>query len=326
MTIVDYAIVGAGWAGLSAASLLSAAGRDVLVLEKARGPGGRSATRRQAGFSLDHGAQYFTTRSDAFVQQVQAWRDLGLVQAWEPGIEVVGARPGDAGQRPAERLVGVPGMNSVPGYLARSLACRYGWRLERMQYQDHWHLESSDGECIEARSLVLTAPAPQALELLGENHPLAARVGKVRMAPCWTLMLGFDRRLGEVPDAAFVNAGPASWLARNGAKPGRHEESWVLQASGKWSAEHLEASTDAVVEALWEVFLELVPAARGRRPALKIAHRWRYAHADNPLDCEFLACPEQRLAVAGDWCAGNRVEGAWRSGRAAAAWLSQSAS
>lgn len=326
MNRVECAIIGAGWAGLSAASMLSACGREVLVLEKARGPGGRSATRRQAGFSLDHGAQYFTARSDAFVQQVQAWRDLGLVQSWDPSIEVIGDRPDDAGQRPSERLVGTPGMNAVLGYLARPLACRYGWHLAAMQYKDgQWQLESAAGERIEAKHLVLTAPAPQTLQLIGKTHPLADRVGAVRMAPCWTLMLGFDRRLDQAPEAAFVNSGPVSWLARNGAKPGRQEESWILQASGKWSSAHLEASPEAVIEALWPVFLELVPAARGRRPALKTVHRWRYAHADNPLDCDFLACADQRLAVAGDWCAGNRIEGAWRSGRAAAAWLTQRA-
>ena len=321
MTRIDCAIIGAGWAGLSAAALLKACGREALVLDKARGPGGRSSTRRQGGFTLDHGAQYFTARSEAFIQQVQAWRDLGLIQAWDPTIDVVGARPDNAGQTPAERLVGVPGMNAVLSYLAKNQRCQFGWRLESMQFDGHWQLVSSEGERIQARQLLLTAPAPQALALLGSDHPLAKQVAAVRMAPCWTLMLGFDRKLEQGADAAFVNEGPISWLARNGTRPGRKEESWVAQASGSWSREHLEDSADEVADKLLAAFHALVPAASDRRPALKTAHRWRYAQAENPLDCQFLACPEQNLAVAGDWCAGNRIEGAWTSGRAAATWF-----
>lgn len=323
MTRIDCVIIGAGWAGLSAAALLKMSGREVLVVDKARGPGGRSSTRRQGGFTLDHGAQYFTARSDAFVQQVQAWRDLGLVQAWDPRIEVVGDRPENAGNTPAERLVGVPGMNAVVSYLAKNQRCRFGWRLERMQFDGRWQLVSSAGERIQADHLLVTAPAPQALALLGPDHPLAEQVAAVRMAPCWTLMLGFDRKLDHGPDAAFVNEGPISWLARNGSRPGRKEESWVVQASGTWSDEHLEEPAEAVAGTLLEAFHALVPAARGRRPSLKTTHRWRYAQAENPMDCQFLACPEQHLAVAGDWCAGNRIEGAWTSGHAAAIWLSE---
>ncbi|TVR93066.1 MAG: FAD-dependent oxidoreductase [Wenzhouxiangellaceae bacterium] len=323
MASIDCVIIGAGWAGLSAAAVLKASGREVLVLDKARGPGGRSSTRRQGGFRLDHGAQYFTARSDAFIQQVQGWRDLGLVQVWDPAIEVFGDRPDHAGQPPAERLVGVPGMNAVLGYQAKSQHCRFGWRLENMRFDGQWQLLSSAGEQIQARHLLLTAPAPQALELLGRHHPLAERLAAVRMAPCWTLMLGFDRKLEQSPDAAFVNQGPISWLARNGTKPGRREESWVVQASGPWSCEHLEDSADDVADKLLAAFHALVPAARERRPSLKTAHRWRYAQAENPLDCQFFGHPEQNLAVAGDWCAGNRIEGAWTSGRAAAIWLSE---
>jgi len=49
------------------------------------------------------------------------------------------------------------------------------------------------------------------------------------------------------------------------------------------------------------------------------AHRWRYARAAEPLHVRTLTDEAHRVAVAGDWCAGNRVEGAWLSGQAAAA-------
>ncbi|MFN3164316.1 MAG: FAD-dependent oxidoreductase, partial [Pseudohongiellaceae bacterium] len=59
------AIVGAGLAGIAAARQLAPLA-DVTVFEKSRGPGGRMATRRAGDFQFDHGAQFFTARTESF--------------------------------------------------------------------------------------------------------------------------------------------------------------------------------------------------------------------------------------------------------------------
>ena len=59
------AVVGAGMSGLVVARRLAAFG-NVRVFEKSRGPGGRMLTRYADAFEFDHGAQYFTARSNAF--------------------------------------------------------------------------------------------------------------------------------------------------------------------------------------------------------------------------------------------------------------------
>ena len=53
----DAVVVGAGVAGLTAAKHITAAGRDVVVLEQASAPGGRIRTDRVDGFLLDRGFQ-----------------------------------------------------------------------------------------------------------------------------------------------------------------------------------------------------------------------------------------------------------------------------
>ncbi len=318
MTMHDVAVVGAGWAGLTAARSLRDEGLDVVVLEKSRGPGGRSATRRQDGFAFDHGAQYFTARDPAFSRQVEVWREAGLVAAWQPRLRVVGSRPDDAGSRPAERLVALPGMNGVAGALADGLDCRFGWAVEAIGFDGHWTLGNGEGETLSARKLVLTPPPRQSAALLGENHPLFATLDAVVMTPCLALMVGFDEPLAVDFDAAFINRGPLSWLARNSSKPGRQGEAWVAHASADWSRRHLDCDPETIAGKLLPEVLGLLPEGGGREPALVHAHRWRYAMAPEPLERSVLISEDDGAVLAGDWCAGNRIEGAWRSGRAAA--------
>ncbi len=319
----DACIIGAGWSGLTAASELATAGLDVVVVEKARGAGGRSATRRLDGFAFDHGGQYFTARSSEFAAQVSAWKAADLVAVWQPQIEVFGTRPNNAGTSPSERLTATPGMNAVLKALASELDCRFGWRAAELQFSDgSWQIKGDQGEeVIDARSLILTAPPEQSAALLDGVSDLSSTIASVPMNPCWAVMLGFDEKLACDFDAAFDNEGPLAWLARNSSKPGRGGEAWVLHASADWSREHLECESDWVAEQLLHAFRQRVPAAKAREPSVVQAHRWRYALAPEPLAQDCLSDDSMNLAVTGDWCAGNRIEGAWMSGQAAARQL-----
>jgi phytoene desaturase len=53
-------VVGAGLAGLSAALRLRGAGREVTVVERASGPGGRAGRIEERGYALDTGPSVFT--------------------------------------------------------------------------------------------------------------------------------------------------------------------------------------------------------------------------------------------------------------------------
>lgn len=323
----DVCVIGAGWSGLTAAGRLQAAGLDVVVLEKARGAGGRCSTRRQGGFAFDHGAQYFSARSSAFVAAVGGWKRQGLIAAWEPRMAVFGERPSNAGTPPDERLVAVPGMNAVLKHLAGELDCRYGWRVGALDREENcWSIQSADADLqIRARYLIVTAPPRQAAELLWGLSDLAQIVADVPMNPCWALMLGFDQALAADFDAAFDNEGPLGWLARNSSKPGRSGEAWLVHANPDWSSRHLENAAEEVAGALLAAFQRRVPAAASQSPSLVSAHRWRYALAPEPLQRDCLSEEPAGLVLAGDWCAGNRIEGAWSSGVAAAgqilAWV-----
>jgi phytoene desaturase len=75
-------IVGAGLAGLSAALNLAGAGRDVIVLERSDGPGGRAGAFYDRGYTFDTGPTVLTMPSliaDALAavgEELHAWLDL----------------------------------------------------------------------------------------------------------------------------------------------------------------------------------------------------------------------------------------------------------
>ncbi len=318
---IDTVVIGAGWAGLTAARVMAAAGRTVVVLEKARGPGGRSATRRTEGARFDHGAQYFTARSAAFGRQLQQWQDAGLVQPWRPKLAVIGDKAAHSDPEEVSRFVGVPGMNAVCRHFAADLDCRFEQRVAALEFDRQWHLELISGEQLQARRLLITLPPAQTAALLGESDPLHDPIAGITFNPCIAGMVSFRKPFDPGFDAAFINhSGALSWVACNSSKPEREGNDWVLHASADWSRAQLEAPTEQHAERLAEAFGELVgeplPAMAGCT-----AHRWRYAQACYPLERGTITDADRRLAIAGDWLSGSRVEGAWTSGRKAGEWL-----
>ena len=344
-------VVGAGVAGLSCARRLSQAGVPVTVLDRGRGPAGRAATRRveiESGHVLrfDHGAQYFTVRDGRFREAVDGWIRAGAAAPWEGRI---GRLPPDGGGRAgrgerAGRWVGVPGMSAVGRHLARGLEVQ--WRTDvgavRPAREGRggppWTLVEKGGSGAELgpfRAVVLALPAPQAAPLLegaagaarGEGHAggagtvgrLAAAAAGHETRPCWAAMAAFGVRLPVPVDGAFVREGPVDWAARNSSKPGRAAwpDAWVLHASPAWSAERLDDPPAEVAAELLQAFFRA--AGLDHRDPLHLAgHRWRYARSAEPREEGALAAGDAGVVLAGDWLAGDRVEGAWVSGRAAA--------
>jgi len=312
-------VVGAGMAGLTAARTLSDQGHDAVVVEKARGSGGRMSTRRDGDLRFDHGAQYFTARDPRFLRHVVAWQERGLVQTWNARVATIGDRGDHQKSQGTERFVAIPGMNAICSELAAELAdCRFQWAVRDLKrLENGWVLTSDKDQSLECDALVLTTPPEQARILLADPE-VDELIGGVEMMPCWALLLVLEKPLFAEHDAAFVNRGPFSWVASQPSRPGRPTaNAWVLHASPQWSSDHLEKSADEVRELLLDAAREL-PLAQSFTVQSAVVHRWRYALARQPLNCGAIWLASKNLALAGDWCHGSRVEGAFLSGIAAA--------
>jgi photolyase PhrII len=300
------AVIGAGVSGLICARTLCDHGLQVAVFDKGGRPGGRLSTRPADGWTYDHGAQYFTVRDPRFRRYVDSWIEDGLVDEWTGRIvafENGERRPVSGG---TQRYVGVPEMNSIAAHLATDcdVRCRVLVRdLERRD--DGWIVKHDDGEDGPFDRVVVAIPGPQALRLLGPAPGLAERVQTVRLNPCWAVLVAFADAVEVDFDGAFVNDGPLSWIARNGSKPGRASETWVLHAGPAWTRDHLDDPPESVGDRLIKAFAEVggveLPGEIERQ-----VHHWRYAIPAEPLPEPALFDDELGIGVCGDWCGGPR--------------------
>jgi predicted NAD/FAD-dependent oxidoreductase len=320
----SIAVVGGGIAGAAAARALADDGCRVSIFDKARGPGGRASRRRDIGREFDHGAQYFTVRDEHFRRLVESLRRDGVVDEWRGRVVSIGRAGVSEAPATSEapRFVGVPGMSSLARSLTADLEVRYGHRVEAIEPEDtRWRLRLDGNRDAGPFDVALvTAPAPQAAELLRRPAPgLARRASPVTMLPCWSLMLAFAERLETGFDGAFLNdGGLLNWIARNSSKPRRPPgETWVVHASPDWSQENFERPADAVADVLTTAFFD-VARVRSVSPTMAGAHRWRYAQVEKPMGEACLWDTDLGLGAAGDWCLGPRIEAAFLSGVALA--------
>lgn len=312
------AIVGAGIGGLSCARRLHNAGFRVRVFDKGRSVGGRTSVRRgDIGAEFDHGAQYFTITDSAIAEEVRRWLDVGVVVPWHGRFGSIHSGRWTPAIFDTTRYVGVPGMSAIAKHLAKDLEITSQCLVTSAHRDDNgWKLTGKNEiELGTFDVLISNAPTPQSAELVRDFPEFVSKIGAVRFAPCWAVLLAFQERVDVPWDGVVVEDSPLVWIARNSSKPGRptQPDCWVLHASAKWSAEHLEDSQDTVKSDLLESFWDAL-STPPRRPALTSAHRWRFSIPERSLEARCLFDDQLALGACGDWCGGSRIEDAYLSG------------
>jgi len=310
------AVIGAGIAGLSCATALQKAGHSVELFDKGRGIGGRLSTRRNDLWQCDHGAQYFTARHPDFIVQVEQWLQADVISAWEPLLRVYQDGNWSNPQGTIKRYVGVPGMSAPARAMAQALSVQTSTTIQSMSYTpEGWLLTSSEHGLLPNHysKIVFAIPPLQVAAILGAHSTRISDIAdSIVMQPCWTVMMQFDAPLNMPLDAAFINTGPLSWLARNSSKASRTgQESWVMHATPAWTQAHLERKSEEIGPLLIAEF----QALGGPQPATWSAHRWRYASSDASITIGSVWDAQTGIGICGDWLNGGRVEGAWLSGQ-----------
>ena len=316
--IIDTVIIGSGLAGLSAASRLSAQGLSVTVIDKGRGVGGRLAARRIGDAVFDHGAQFFTARSEQFKTCVNQWIKSGVAEQWYQSY------PGQPNGHPRYR--GVPTMVSVAKYLAKDQTVIQSTRALELNHDGcHWIVKLEPEESIIARSVIITSPVPQTLDLLDKGNSqltsgIVDRLQKIQYESCIAVMAVLDAPSTlEDPGALALDEGPIAWISDNHKKGASPLPALTIHASGEFSQANLNRDRNEVGKEL----IELARPLFGSAPVNDFqVHGWLYSKPTTTDDeASFLLSASLKmppLVLAGDAFAGPRFEGAVLSGWSAA--------
>lgn len=308
--MMRIAIIGAGIGGLTLAHALRERAA-VTVFEKARGVGGRMATRRERPFAFDHGAGSFTVRTEAFAAWLAPLRAAGVVAEWSgtvvtlAGGQVLGPR-----LEHETRFVGVPGMNALAAHLAQGVDVRTGIDVAPLAAgAAPYALESVTGEALGTFDLVVsTAPTHQS-ELLFRAAADGAPLPTARMKPRHALMVAWDRPWDAPWIAARVQDGPLRWIAIDSTKPGRASEVTALVAHTRspWSRQHDGTPAEELAPILLAHLRAALPVDIGG-PMVVRAHRWRSALVKGGARPGPWLAAGGTLAATGDWASASRVE------------------
>lgn len=318
--MTDVLIIGAGIAGLSAARTLLDSGRAVTVLDKGRGVGGRLATRRIDDATFDHGAQFFTVRGDAFRAVIDLAINDGVVDEWCRGFGTTDGYP---------RYRCPAGMNTLAKWLASDVTERGGVIHTAVEVRsleeapDGWAAHPVDGETHHAADVILTAPVPQSLDVMGRGEltldpKIETALRAIAYKPTLALLVSVDGPAG-VPQPGGVQQTEAdlfTFIADNRQKGVSATTALTFHVNGAVSGARWDDEPDVVMADLLDAAKPWLGSSTIRSAQLK---KWRYAGplVPHPEPCVLVRAEPGRLVLAGDAFAGPKVEGAFNSGRAA---------
>ena len=273
------AVCGAGISGSLVARRLAEAGAAVTVVEAGRGPGGRTSSRRAdvggKAVHFDHGASYFSPKSEAFAATVAEWVAAGAAAEWRGRFGALALRDGawrfDRDEGAKARYVGTPRMSAIPRHLLAHprVSGVFGKRvLSAREAEDGWVLGDDTFDVLVSSDRLMgakpeTTRVDTVLKVLEGDTVLegvaseafsseAAAVTSTRALVC---MLGFAgaaaEALASVPlDAALVDGDSAvAYVSRDSSKPGRDAdgvELWVVHAAPAFAERALDDQAAAV--------------------------------------------------------------------------------
>ena len=288
-------VVGAGISGLLAARELQAEGWRVTVLDKGRGVGGRMATRRVSEGNFDHGAQFFTVRGERFADLVEGWLAAGAAEEWTRGFADAAGELKEDGHI---RYRGKEGMTSIPKHLARGLDVRTGEKVVSVEPADSgWEVACESGLHEASAALLLTAPVPQALDLIESGgyalpDEVRRQLAAISYDPCLALMALLDGPTGvPEPGGVQIKGEPLDWIGDNGLKGISQAPAITVHAGPQWSRAHFEDDEAEITRSLLALAGSQLGTDLISRTVDTSIARWRYSWVTQ-------AHPEPCLAAA----------------------------
>ena len=319
-TLYNVCIIGSGMAGMAAAQTLAEYGvENVILLDKGRSVGGRFATRRMDGGIADHGAQFISAHTNLFRNwAIERWLTDRTLRVWF-------SKKGD-------KFVARNGMNEWMKRWSSQLPEQYqvlpGIKVERIEEQkSEWLIIADEGFTVRAKTVIVTAPLPQALALTKNLQDAwdvedLQRLVQVEYDPCLALLISLDGSSAVPAPGYYRNdlPSPIAWVADNLQKGISERTILTVHLRGDWSETHYDDQDEHIVAEIMPLMQRFIDEKAVLQVQVK---RWRYALAKHLYPAAHFSAPNKAgIFLAGDAFSIDPAHPPDEQGRAETACLS----
>ena len=260
-------VIGSGIAGLAAAKHFHSNNFNIIVLDKGKYPGGRISTRIGENFIFNHGAQFFTAKSNEFKNICNRAVNDNVLVNWE----IVSKK---------NRYIGNPDMREFSFWLSKNLSIYQDTVVESIEYNNTFTIITNNKK-FSADGLIITAPASQTAGLIKNlDNQIYKLIENVTYLPCWCVMISIkDMNLKhfEIDENSIF-----SWIVseNNKIKNSLSGNCITIHANEKFSHDHLEKNKEFVLDKIIREFTKIYKV-KNNDITYKNIHRWRYAKVKN---------------------------------------------
>ena len=300
------AIIGTGLSAIfSALHLRKNTDLEINLFDKARGLGGRLATRRAEGGKFDHGAQYFSIERISNLPEIQMLINEGVINNIED----------------KDIYFSPDGMTNIAKKLLIDFNIFKEHKLVSIDKEnENYKLFFENGSTFNSDYIIMSCPMPQSLEILNKSkidydNNLIKDLEDLSYFPCIVVMIKSENKLSNLEKhiGTDVDSKDISWIGDNyGKKVSSIENYYTIQCSPEFSYENFENEYDETNKKLKHEMEKIF----GSNYQILSNHKWRYSIPKNFYqgDNSLVINQKNFLGLCGDIFTNGRFDGAITSG------------
>lgn len=300
------AIIGTGLSAIfSAIHLRKNTDLEINLFDKARGLGGRLATRRAEGGKFDHGAQYFSIARINNLPEIQMLINEGVINNIED----------------KDIYFSPDGMTNIAKKLLIDFNIFKEHKLVSIDKEnENYKLFFENGSTFNSDYIIMSCPMPQSLEILNKSkidydNNLIKDLEDLSYFPCIVVMIKSEIKLSNLEKhiGTDVDSKDISWIGDNyGKKVSSIENYYTIQCSPEFSYENFENEYDETNKKLKHEMEKIF----GSNYQILSNHKWRYSIPKNFYqgDNSLVINQKNFLGLCGDIFTNGRFDGAITSG------------
>ena len=300
------AIIGTGLSAIfSAIHLRKNTDLEINLFDKARGLGGRLATRRAEGGKFDHGAQYFSIERINNLPEIQMLINEGVINNIED----------------KDIYFSPDGMTNIAKKLLIDFNIFKEHKLVSIDKEnENYKLFFENGSTFNSDYIIMSCPMPQSLEILNKSkidydNNLIKDLEDLSYFPCIVVMIKSEIKLSNLEKhiGTDVDSKDISWIGDNyGKKVSSIENYYTIQCSPEFSYENFENEYDETNKKLKHEMEKIF----GSNYQILSNHKWRYSIPKNFYqgDNSLVINKKDFLGLCGDIFTNGRFDGAITSG------------